>query len=99
MTQQKHYRKLPIIVEAIQLSLKNWSEVNAFMGGNQIYRFITEDGEETPNNTGLISVYIDTSEDEDCSFADHGDWIIRTVEGKFYPCKPDIFAATYELVE
>jgi len=28
-----------------------------------------------------------------------GDWIIRGIQGEFYPCKPDIFAATYELVE
>lgn len=28
--------------------------------------------------------------------ADYGDWIIRGVKGEFYPCKPDIFAATYE---
>ncbi|MEE7714225.1 hypothetical protein V3J85_23230 [Bacillus sp. 5001] len=28
--------------------------------------------------------------------ADEGDWIIRGVQGEFYPCKPDIFAATYE---
>jgi len=27
-----------------------------------------------------------------------GDWIIRGVAGEFYPCKPDIFDATYELV-
>lgn len=27
-----------------------------------------------------------------------GDWIIRGVNGEFYPCKPDIFAATYEEV-
>ena len=27
-----------------------------------------------------------------------GDWIIRGVKGEFYPCKPDIFAATYEEV-
>lgn len=30
--------------------------------------------------------------------ADIGDWIIQGVKGEFYPCKPDIFAATYELV-
>ena len=30
--------------------------------------------------------------------ADHGDWIIKGVAGEFYPCKPDIFAATYEAV-
>jgi hypothetical protein len=28
--------------------------------------------------------------------ADDGDWIIRGVKGELYPCKPDIFAATYE---
>jgi hypothetical protein len=28
-----------------------------------------------------------------------GDWVIRGVQGEFYPCKPDIFAATYEAVE
>ena len=27
-----------------------------------------------------------------------GDWIIRGVKGEFYPCKPDIFVATYEIV-
>lgn len=28
-----------------------------------------------------------------------GDWIIRGVQGEFYPCKPDIFTETYEEVE
>ena len=31
--------------------------------------------------------------------ADCGDWIIKGVKGEFYPCKPDIFEATYEPVE
>jgi hypothetical protein len=31
--------------------------------------------------------------------ASHGDWIIRGVKGEFYPCKPDIFEATYEPIE
>ena len=31
-------------------------------------------------------------------YADPGDWIIRGVQGEFYPCKPDIFEATYERV-
>ena len=31
--------------------------------------------------------------------ADEGDWIIKGVKGEFYPCKPDIFEATYEAVE
>ncbi|WP_339182868.1 hypothetical protein [Paenibacillus sp. FSL R5-0701] len=28
--------------------------------------------------------------------ADHGDWIIKGVNGEFYPCKPDIFEKTYD---
>lgn len=31
--------------------------------------------------------------------ANPGDWIIRGVHGEFYPCKPEIFAMTYEPVE
>jgi len=30
--------------------------------------------------------------------ADPGDWVIKGVKGEFYPCKPDIFEATYEVV-
>ena len=33
---------------------------------------------------------------EGCMVASHGDWIIKGVKGEFYPCKPDIFKATYE---
>ena len=33
---------------------------------------------------------------EGCMEASPGDWIIRGVQGEFYPCKPDIFEATYE---
>ena len=33
------------------------------------------------------------------AFIRDGDWIIRGVKGEFYPCKPDIFAATYERAE
>lgn len=31
--------------------------------------------------------------------AEPGDWIIRGVQGEFYPCKPDIFEATYERID
>jgi hypothetical protein len=31
--------------------------------------------------------------------ARHGDWIIRGVNGEFYPCKPDVFQKTYDFVE
>lgn len=28
-----------------------------------------------------------------------GDWIIKGIKGEFYPCKPDIFEATYEKID
>ncbi|HRK69589.1 MAG TPA: hypothetical protein PKY73_18730 [Hyphomonas sp.] len=42
-------------------------------------------------------ILIDTLEGQ--MRADPGDWIIKGVKGEFYPCKPDIFAATYEVAE
>lgn len=42
-------------------------------------------------------LYIGTLEGE--MMAGPGDWIIRGVKGEIYPCKPDIFAATYEAAE
>lgn len=36
---------------------------------------------------------------EGAMHANNGDWIIRGVKGEIYPCKPDIFTATYEPVE
>jgi len=42
-----------------------------------------------------FGLWIDTLEGE--MLALEGDWIIKGVAGEFYPCKPDIFALTYEL--
>ena len=36
---------------------------------------------------------------EGTMFASTGDWIIQGVKGELYPCKPDIFEATYEAIE
>lgn len=32
-------------------------------------------------------------------FATEGDWVIRGIQGEYYPCKPDIFEATYEPID
>ena len=44
-------------------------------------------------------VWIEIDTLEGTMRADYGDFIIKGVKGEFYPCKPDIFDATYELVE
>ena len=82
------YRKRPIVVEAIQWdgSSKSGQEVTAFGQGAVTWHFNQNTMRcDTLEGPGLhVSV---------------GDWIIRGVEGEFYPCKPNIFEATYGPVE
>lgn len=83
------FRKKPIIIEAMQLTdgpFGNHHEVAEWCGG------IVTVGEDTE-----IAIEIGTL--EGTMRADVGDWIIRGVQGEHYPCKPDIFEATYEPVE
>jgi len=84
------FRKKPVIISAWQVDLLNADDCDALMqwcGG----RFYKKGELEAP-----LTIAIDTLEGR--MYADHDDWIIRGVQGEFYPCKPDIFAATYELV-
>ncbi|HLE04564.1 MAG TPA: hypothetical protein VI729_08150 [Anaerolineales bacterium] len=46
-----------------------------------------------------MNVAVDIPTLEGTMRCDPGDWIIRGVKGEVYPCKPDIFEATYEEVE
>jgi hypothetical protein len=86
------FRKKPVVVEAVQWTGRNRDEVIAFLGDERRC-VVPLDG--PPN--ALAHVTIDTLEGR--MFASAGDWIIRGVKGELYPCKPDIFAATYEAVE
>lgn len=87
------YKKKPVIIEAIQL-LNNNSSIEECL--KFIYNvFITDDDIETIKNDKHIR--IQTLEgDMKASF---GDYIIKGVNGEFYPCKPDIFEKTYESIE
>ena len=80
------FRKKPVVIEAVQWTGKNLDEVNRFIGDGQ-------DDELRPG----VPILIETSEGD--MTAQVGDWIIRGIKGELYPCKPDIFAATYEPVE
>ena len=100
-----YYRKKPVVIEAVQLCWRNWNEVCAFLGpiispanpGRLSSEFSDTCGEETTSDLGWIEITIPTLEGD--HIAKHGDWIIKGVKGEFYPCKPDIFAATYERLE
>ncbi len=81
------FRKKPVVIEAEQLTLENKDRALNFIKCN-----CYADG--TSDNP---SIRIDTLEGE--MTASLGDWIIKGVKGEFYPCKPDIFEATYEKVD
>lgn len=83
------FRKKPIVVEAMQYT-GDPCEVYALQKfvGNALSPYYLDSADSlgiaTLEGKMLVSV---------------GDWIIKGVKGEFYPCKPDIFEATYEKVE
>lgn len=87
------YRKKPVIIDAIQLTSESLMDCISF-----IYPDISVIDHQT-----LITIrknkflYIETLEGD--MKAQFGDYIIKGVQGEVYPCKPDIFEATYEKVE
>ena len=96
------YRKLPVVIEAVQLSWKTWGDVCDFLGDIVSPSNPGRSSDTFSDNCGdlagpYIELTIPTLEGD--HIAKHGDWIIKGVHGEFYPCKPDIFAKTYEAVE
>lgn len=85
------FRKKPVVIEAVQFTGENRREVLSFA-----FPSMSEDGLAGAEIMRL-PVVIETA--EGAMKASPGDWIIKGVKGEFYPCKPDIFAATYEAVE
>ena len=84
------YRKKPVVIEAIQWDGTNSGEIAKFMSTPIRTKTSPEEG----NPSGKIT--IETLEGD--MTASVGDFIIKGVQGEFYPCKPDIFEKTYELI-
>ncbi|WP_214771479.1 hypothetical protein [Exiguobacterium sp. s133] len=90
------YRKKPVVIEAVKLEDEYKSIVESI-------EFVYSIGMET-SEWGMNSTVRSVKEDggfsietlEGNMFAKFGDYIIKGVQGEFYPCKPDIFEATYE---
>lgn len=78
----KKYKKKPVIIEAIQWNGENLFEIQRFMRSTLV-------------NHGSVLI-IPTLEGD--MYASLNDYIIKGVNGEFYPCKPYIFAKTYEEV-
>lgn len=90
------FRKKPVEIDAIKWNGYNLNEVKEFVGESlicEIYDCAWEVGEAPV----MVEMQIKTLEGN--MTVSIGDYIIRGVQGEFYPCKPDIFEKTYELVE
>jgi hypothetical protein len=92
------YRKKPVVIEAVRWTGENHREMWDFLTGR------TDDYMDSRGDTFYIDhgrieggLIINTLEGE--HLASIGDYIIKGVAGEFYPCKPDIFAQTYEPVQ
>lgn len=95
------FRKKPVEILAMQMANQrhDWTDDEAEEMQEhhaKIARWIESNGGEV-EDYGVNFLAIETL--EGTMNASLGDWIIRGVQGEFYPCKPDIFAATYEVVE
>lgn len=83
------YRKKPVVIDAVQCKEPNTiADIMTFCPSAQ-----PSDG----GDNGLQWVWIETL--EGTMTANYGDYVIKGVKGEFYPCKPDIFEATYEKAE
>lgn len=86
------FRKKPVVIEAIQWDGLNLKEIIDFSGlHNSANKWTWEEYEEVVKQDGLKIFTLEGRMD-----ASVGDYIIKGVNGEFYPCKPDIFEKTYE---
>jgi hypothetical protein len=80
------YRKKPIVIDAIQLTSKTFHEVLNFIGDDS-----WSDADNDEVHISIVTL-------EGTMEAYNGDYIIKGIKGEFYPCKEDIFNASYEKV-
>ncbi|KKN71184.1 hypothetical protein LCGC14_0423470 [marine sediment metagenome] len=85
------FRKKPIVIEAMQTdgTIPTANAIRAW-SNDQVRDHWIGGGRGVAFNVPTL---------EGTMLASPGDWIIRGIHGEYYPCKPEIFAATYDLVE
>jgi hypothetical protein len=84
------FRKKPVVIEALKYQ--------AELGNNRVTNWLAQQGANIKDWLFFDGeITIPTLEGK--MKASDGDWIIKGVKGEFYPCKPDIFEATYEEVK
>ena len=87
------YRKIPVEIEAVRFDGTNVGEMLAFTDG----RFMAVDVEDRGDDPEIVAAVFDVLHSTWIGVK-IGQWIIRGVQGEFYPCDPDVFTATYEAV-
>lgn len=103
MSEVRKFKKKPVIIEAMFLDADDTpigggvsandlahARIAGWMFSNGFRQFAVH-GDEAPYGLAIWTL-------EGDMVANPGDWIIRGAQGEFYPCKPDIFSATYEEV-
>ena len=87
------YTKKPVTIEAIQWTPETMDEALTWMPSNRLVIRVLgmEDSNDSLQWTHEYSIQ---TLEGDMKISD-GDFIIKGVKGEFYPCKPDIFYATY----
>ena len=90
------YRKKPVVVEAVRWTGSNLEEIRNFVGSDLIEECVELFDIKRTLKEMLVDIAIDTL--EGIMRVDYGDYIIKGIQGEFYPCKPDIFEQTYEEV-
>jgi hypothetical protein len=93
----KKFRKRPLMVEAMRFTYPVTQGLRDFLGDN----LVSHRKSRFPGSLGHIvfTTGQDLGRGGSRLSATEQDWIIKGVLGEFYPCKPDIFAMTYEAVE
>jgi hypothetical protein len=91
------FRKKPVVIEAFQFQRRN----NGPVPQPDWFESAVTNNDVILRNTGKFNdptrpAYCEIVTLEGVMTANEGDWIIRGLKGELYPCKPDIFAATYE---
>ena len=92
-----YYRKKPVVIEAIQWNGNNLTEIKEFVDDSLLVYDIIDTAWQVGKGKPHVLMKIKTLEgDMDVS---EKDFIIKGINGEYYPCKPDIFEKTYESVD
>ncbi len=97
------FRKMPVVIEARQSTgepgsnrdIIDWTRGSETPASMDTFIGIDDDGAENHHEKPMLSI----TTLEGAHWVTPGDWVIKGVNGEFYPCKPDIFEKTYEPVE